>query len=181
MSAFPPHKFQVSRPINSEYALSILQAYLANSASQPYLLPNATLQPTGPSAQDASSNITVHNLKRVEAGLRGEWLAPSLELDGIAEGAYEDGSFPEAGVVEAHDEQASEDEWQDPDEYKREQSSVEGEIGNREAVITQGKKDDTVPLNVGATAKALDKAARKDAKKKKKDEERKQRHNINKQ
>ncbi|RAL68090.1 hypothetical protein DID88_008808 [Monilinia fructigena] len=80
MSAFPPHKSIPSIPVNQTIALKYLQEYLSLTSSTPYLLPNAKLEPTGPTIGSSHSSVTIHNLERVEAGLRGEWLAPTLEL-----------------------------------------------------------------------------------------------------
>jgi hypothetical protein len=181
MVAFPPHKSHPSQPVSTDVALKLLQAYLEASSSSPHLLPNATLQATGPTAQsDISSNLSIHNLQRVEAGLRGEWLAPSFELD---EGAPVDAAVaeiddPMAGV-RAEEEKAkrlAEEGWQDLDEYQREQSDVEGEVAPRSTAIGQeGEQAVPMEVEVEVPERIIDKDARKAAKKAKRDQEKKDR------
>ena len=137
MSAFPPHRSIPSVPINQEVALKYLQAYLEATKSSPHFLPNARLEPSGPTAGTSSSSVTIHNLQRVEAGLRGEWVAPSLDLGQnnvkIAKG-MDDGTNTGEGGEGDH---MQVDGWQDLDEYQREQSIEEGEVGPRQAAIAQ--------------------------------------------
>ncbi|ESZ94951.1 hypothetical protein SBOR_4675 [Sclerotinia borealis F-4128] len=126
MNAFPPHKSIPSIPVNQTIALKYLQEYLSLTSSTPYLLPNAKLEPTGPTIGSSNSSVTIHNLQRVEAGLRGEWLAPTLELEEehaveIAQGAMQ-GSGGDTMEVNG---------WQDKEEFEREQSIEEGDVGAR--------------------------------------------------
>jgi hypothetical protein len=156
MSAFPPHKSADSRPVSTSLALKYISNYLSSTASNPWLLPNATLQSTGPIGQsDSSSNLVIHNLKRVEAGLRGEWLAPSLDLEAEAD--------PFAAPAAA-----AEEGWQDLDEYQREQSIEEGDGAPRTA---HDEEDEQAPLDVHITGdpetKVVDKELRKKQKKEK--------------
>jgi hypothetical protein len=163
MSAFPPVRSLQSIPVSTTEALQRLQSYLEATKSNPALLPNATLQADGPKAQsESASNLVIHNLKRVEAGLRREWLAPSLELE--AEGIAGFESFPVTGNgQDGVDDDAGEG-WQDLDEYQREQSIEMGEIGPRETGIGQeGEK--ALPVLNREAGKALDKEARKREKK----------------
>ncbi|SZF04525.1 unnamed protein product [Blumeria hordei] len=81
MSAFPPQRTITSIPVSSTTALTCLSAYLTCSETQPHLLPNTRLDPSGgPTVGSSKHSVTIHNLKRMEAGLRGEWLAPILQL-----------------------------------------------------------------------------------------------------
>lgn len=138
MSAFPPHKSIPSVPIPQEVALKYLSSYLASTATQPHLLPNARLEASGPTA-GSSSSVTLHNLQRVEAGLKGEWLAPTLELN--------------EEVVEEPAVTVGEGEWQDLEEYQREQSIEVGEVGKRDTsgAVDLGEDSD---VEVAATAGA---------------------------
>ncbi|KAL2068707.1 hypothetical protein VTL71DRAFT_15045 [Oculimacula yallundae] len=126
MSAFPPQRSVASIPVSQEIALKYLSAYLEAAKSSPHLLPNARLEPSGPTAGSSTSNITIHNLQRVEAGLRGEWLAPTLDLgEGagnvpIAEG-MDDGTNKERENAEGEG-------WMDLDQYQREQSIEGGDV-----------------------------------------------------
>ncbi|KAL3428308.1 hypothetical protein PVAG01_01817 [Phlyctema vagabunda] len=124
-TAFPPQRSQDSVPIPVETALTYLQTYINATKTSPYLLPNARLELSGPSAGPAESSVTMHNLQRVEAGLRGEWLAPVLDLGEAVPVA--------TGVAETMGEQVDADKmetegWQDLDEYQRQQEDIEGEI-----------------------------------------------------
>jgi hypothetical protein len=130
MSAFPPHRAIPSVPISQDIALKFLSSYLEATKTSPHLLPNARLESSGPTAGSSASSVAIHNLKRVEAGLRGEWLAPTLDLEEgkvtVAEG-MDDGTNKGQDV----NEEAEGEGWMDLDEYQREQSIEGGEIGER--------------------------------------------------
>ncbi|KAI6248510.1 hypothetical protein HI914_03287 [Erysiphe necator] len=84
MIAFPPHRTKISNIVSQDVALAHITAYLTSSETQPHLLPNAHLDPSsGPTIRSSNFSVTIHNLRRVQAGLRGEILAPTLELDDI--------------------------------------------------------------------------------------------------
>jgi hypothetical protein len=126
----------------------------------------------------------MHNLQRVEAGLRGEWLAPSLDLGEnnvkVAKG-MDDGT----NTGDGEGDHMQVDGWQDLDEYQREQSIEEGEVGPRQTGIAQ-EGDEVIlnqileeelprPKNVkrarengGATEERPKKAKNKEARKKEK-------------
>lgn len=120
MSAFPPLKSRPSVPITQEAALEHLQNYLEKAKTAEYLLPNARLEETGVDAGSRNSGLVFHNLQRVEAGLRGEWLAPSLDLDDVKIAEGEDATNTAKG------ENMGVEGWQDLEEYQREQSIDEG-------------------------------------------------------
>ncbi|PMD53781.1 uncharacterized protein K444DRAFT_540887 [Hyaloscypha bicolor E] len=151
MSAFPPHHTIPSIPIPQEIALKFLSNYLEATKTSPYLLPNARLESSGPTAGSSASSVTIHNLRRVEAGLRGEWLAPTLDLEEgivtVAEG-MDDGM----NKGQAVNEEGEAEGWMDLDEYQREQSIEGGEIGER------------LP-GVAEVSKPIDRVARKREKK----------------
>jgi hypothetical protein len=184
MSAFPPQRSTPSIPISQSLALSTLQAYLESAQSLPYLLPNARLEPSGPTAGSSSGSITIHNLQRVEAGLRGEWLAPVLDFD---EGPIEVEVGMEDGVDQEGGDKMGVEGWQDPDEYAREQSIEEGDVEPESTALGQEKNDSEgfqaaqkVPKKKnfenrgqsnGGGRKVTDKEARKEAKKQKRKEE----------
>lgn len=129
MSAFPPHRSIPSIPVPPSTALTYLSSYLSAIPSNAYLLPNARLEASGPSA-GSSNPVTLHNLKRVEAGLKGEWLAPSLEInEGEGIRVEGEGKDAEKGGMDG----VTEGEWQDLEDYQREQTIENGEIGARQA------------------------------------------------
>lgn len=182
MSAFPPQRSTTSIPISQSLALSTLQTYLESTQSLPYLLPNARLEPSGPTAGSSSSSVTIHNLQRVEAGLRGEWLAPVLDFD---EGVVEIATGMDDGVAQEGGDEMGVEGWQDPEEYAREQSLEEGIVEPETTVLGQ-EGDDAVGVEVvqkapkekrvknGTPSKEkapVDKKARKQGKKEKRREE----------
>jgi hypothetical protein len=183
MASFPPLRSHPSTPITSDLALQKLQEYLSAIHSNPYLLPNATLQSDGPrAAGDSSSSLVIHNLKRVEAGLRGEWLEPSLDLESEGHGVV-----PIAGVVKGtgrenlaveEGEEENGEGWQDLDEYQRQQSVEGGEIGERHTDIGQEGNEAIHPgVEVGGEgiSEEMRKKLRKEAKKTRKEKEKRER------
>ena len=133
MSAFPPHRSIPSIPVPPETALKYLSAYLEAAKTSPHLLPNARLEPSGPTAGSSNSSVTIYNLQRVEAGLRGEWLAPSLDVEdnvGVTQGMDD-------GMNNGQGDRMQVDGWQSLDEYQLEQEEVEGDIAPRETGIGQ--------------------------------------------
>ncbi|MCJ1309153.1 hypothetical protein MMC25_002808 [Agyrium rufum] len=83
-TVFPPHKIHTSHPISATDALILVSAYLSASTTEAYLHPNARFGDDGNIetgiAGSASGGLVLHNLRRVEAGLRGEHLAADLEF-----------------------------------------------------------------------------------------------------
>lgn len=160
-SAYPPFRHHNTIRIPKARALSLLTAYLVTSTQDASLHPNALLAESGPKAAAFSSTstgyggggrggLTLHNLRRVEAGLRGEYLGADAEvgfggglLEGEKEGDQdEEGSlrpsWHNVGVGGGNAAVATagkggpdlkvdgEDEWQDREEFEREQVVVEG-------------------------------------------------------
>jgi len=141
MSAFPPHRTTPSIPIPQEIALKFLSSYLEATKTFPYLLPNARLEASGPTAGSSAYSVTIHNLQRVEAGLRGEWLAPTLDL---AEGnvTVVEGMDDGTNKGQIANEEGEGEGWMDLDEYQREQSIEGGEIGGRVQGVADGGDSD---------------------------------------
>ncbi|KAG0645201.1 hypothetical protein D0Z07_9003 [Hyphodiscus hymeniophilus] len=198
MSAFPPHKTLTSLPVSQEIALKFLTSYLDATKTNPHLLPNARLEPNGVTAV-SSSSVLIHNLERVQAGLRGEWLAPVLDLEEDVTGEVQ-----VAGGLEApKGDDMNVDGWQDLGEYQREQSIEEGELGPRQTGIAQegdnefegalqieGLEDNETPkakkiktahengIKGSSSSKPVDKAARKMEKRLKVKELKKKRREV---
>jgi len=120
--------------VSSDTALVFLSAYLSSTESQPHLLPNARLEASGPQSGSSKSSVILHNLQRVEAGLKGEWLAPVLDFEEGVE-VVEDGD-----AVEQDAQQTEGEGWQDIDEYQREQSVEGPEVAGEEL----GVEDDGI-------------------------------------
>ncbi|KAG4425940.1 hypothetical protein IFR04_000884 [Cadophora malorum] len=177
MSAFPPQRSVASIPVSQDIALKYLSAYLEAAKTSPHLLPNARLEPSGPTAGPSSSNITIHNLQRVEAGLRGEWLAPTLDL--------EEGNVPiTAGMDDGtnkEQENAEAEGWMDLDQYQREQSIEGGEIGDRlPGAVQDAELDSDLDMEDNAPKKPLDKEARKEEKRRRNKEEKRKKNELRK-
>ena len=104
-NAYPPHVHHSTECITPAGALSLLSAYLTAATKDASLHPSALLTengPTTPSSGTQNTGLVFHNLKRVEAGLRGE-----LHL----------GSWTHAQTVAG---------W-----FDRQQEVTQGEIGDR--------------------------------------------------
>ena len=188
MSAFPPQRSLASQPVSQDAALKHIQNFLEATTNFAYFRPNARLEPTGPAASEEPS-ITIHNLKRVEAGLRGEWLEPIIDLkDGgvqIASG-IDDGVRGDGDKMDV-------DGWQDLEEYQREQSIEVGETAPNVVAVDQEGNDvdvhdeETIPQDKPTKKRAesrnvgdekLDKEARKAAKKLRLKEERRKQEEL---
>jgi len=191
MSAFPPQRSLASQAVSQEVALKYVQSFLEATTKNPYFRPNARLEPTGPSASEEPS-ITIHNLKRVEAGLRGEWLEPIIDLE---DGGVQIASGRDDGVRGDGD-KMDVDGWQELDEYQREQSIEVGETERHVALVdydgddgaVQDKDEEAIPqeklqekklAESGAGGgEKLDKEARKAAKKLRLKEERRKQEEL---
>ncbi|KAF3005819.1 hypothetical protein E8E13_008146 [Curvularia kusanoi] len=178
----PPHRLISSKPVSTADASTILQTYISHSEAHPHLHPDALITPTGvtfSSHGGPTGGVVMHNLRRIAAGLRGEYLEPEPTPEPEAEeGAEGEKAWKgkkakgkkttftddaETGAVEI--------EWQDKETYEREQGEIEiGEIGDRTNVVQDGDEEPEVEVTVtgekrkGGDAK-LDKEARKKAKK----------------
>ncbi|KAI9818096.1 MAG: hypothetical protein M1827_000721 [Pycnora praestabilis] len=188
-NAYPPHHPHTTSPIPSSHALTLLQTYLATAQRDASRHPDALLTANGPISSNTSSagGLTLHNLRRVEAGLRGEHLGADLSFgkgssgSGAKEGVDGDmmeidGSDKGTGDVNGHartqEAQKPEEGWQSLEEYQREQEVEDGEIGQRSNVVDEGGMVPTVlqhqtsaEQEVGERGMVLDKEARKKAKK----------------
>ena len=177
----PPHRLISSKPVSTADASTMLQTYISHSEVHPHLHPDALITPTGvtfSSHGGPTGGVVMHNLRRIAAGLRGEYLEPEPTPEpeaGEEEGAEGEKAWKgkkgkgkkttftdaEAGTVEI--------EWQDKEAYEREQGEIEiGEIGDRTNVVQEGGEEPEVEVTgekrKGGDAK-LDKEARKKAKK----------------
>ena len=128
--------------------------------------------------------VVMHNLRRVAAGWRGEYLEPEgtpepQGEDAVAEGF---GSGNKSGQAKDGKGGKETEEWQDMAEYEREEGVIEvGEVGIRSTAVQEGGKEPRVQVTGGApvgkkrkeavinseAGGKLDKEARKKAKKEK--------------
>ena len=180
-TAYPPHRLHSSTQVSPPRALLLISAYLEATATDASLHPNALLTENGPitPSSGSSTGLVLHTLKRVEAGLRGEQLAADLTFekfdgDGLPELILGNPEHPVATVDGNQKEQytgAMEGEWQDKEEFEREQEPVEGDIGDRDNVLEGGfeKKGGKVPMVKAISTKSpKEKEERKKAKQEKK-------------
>ncbi|KAK0516534.1 hypothetical protein JMJ35_001137 [Cladonia borealis] len=177
-TAYPPHRLHSSTQVSPSRALFLLSTYLEATATDPSLHPNALLTDNGPitPSSGSSTGLVLHTLKRVEAGLRGEHLAADLTFekfdgDGLPELILGNAENSVATVDGSQMEQhtgAVEGEWQDKEEFEREQELVEGDIGDRDNAVEGGFREEggKVPMVKAISTKSLkEKEERRKAKK----------------
>jgi hypothetical protein len=188
LEAPPPSRKVSSTPIALADASRMLDTYITNSESHPHLHPDALVTPTGvafSSNGGPMGSVVMHNLRRVAAGLRGEFLEPEKtpepeeNEDGNADGVGAGKKFNKKrkGFTTVTD-----DDWEDKAVYEREEGLVEvGEVGDRTNFVQEGGEEPEVQVTGGAEEKGakkrkkdgeasqgdavLDKEARKKAKK----------------
>jgi hypothetical protein len=216
--ALPPYRPLSSTPITPHAASALLSTYLTHSETHAHLHPDGLITPTGVTFSSHGGplgGVIMHNLRRVAAGLRGEYLeveatpepedSQSRGMDGMWQGQGQgqgrkfgkgrnqdrDRKRQDYGTAQGVAATANEG-WQNMSEYEREEGVLEvGEVGDRsnfvrsEPIVEDVGLDsqDTVVANdsqatvgaedeqatVGAKRKvAVDKEARKKAKKDKK-------------
>lgn len=87
-SPLPPTVILNSKSISQSAAHDFLAAYIDLAATDPAYQPNAGISEHGPVSRTtaAAPNLTIHNLKRVKAGLAGEVLGRDLALAKLEEG-----------------------------------------------------------------------------------------------
>ena len=176
-TAYPPHRFHSSTQVSPSRALLLLSAYLEATATDASLHPNALFTENGPitPSSGSSTGLVLHTLKRVEAGLRGEHLAADLAFEKFDGDALPEPIFGNAGnpvpTVEGSQMKqhtgAVEGEWQDKEEFEREQELVEGDIGDRANAVEGGFEEEggKVPMVKAISTKSLkEKEERKNAK-----------------
>jgi hypothetical protein len=202
LEAPPPRRHISSAPISLDAASTIVSTYLTNSETYAHLHPDANITPEGIifNAQGgAMGNPLMHHLRRVAAGLRGEYLEPDKTLDeeedGVQDGAAADGVVlgskkPGKGRKEYA---AVEEDWQDMASYQQELGIEIDELGPRTNVVQEGGEEPEVRApsegkkrkkeqaeEGGAGDGKLDKAARKKAKKEREQQEKREREKKNK-
>ncbi|KZF24587.1 hypothetical protein L228DRAFT_237503 [Xylona heveae TC161] len=179
---FPPTHHFTLRKISPASALGLVQTYIESSTTNHAFLPDAMLTERGPQ-QSSGGGLTMHHLRRVEAGLRGEHLAADMSF---FEGNDESNNAPTAegdamegvqtttgGAGEEGEGQGGE--WQDLTAYQREQEGIEsGEIGQRQTGLTDGGEVPAVKETDAGAGAPVDKDARKKAKKERRLQERRE-------
>ncbi|CAO2649102.1 Nn.00g100510.m01.CDS01 [Neocucurbitaria sp. VM-36] len=157
LEAPPPSRHISSTPITLTSASRLLETYLANSERHPHLHPDALITPTGvtfSSHGGPTGGVVMHNLRRVAAGLRGEYLEPERtpepeeDQDAVTEGldsGRKSRKDRKGGKGGNKEKSTKDDEWQDMAEYEREEGVVEvGDIGTRTSIVQEGGKESEV-------------------------------------
>ena len=178
-NAYPPHRLHSSHPIPPSEALDLLSKYIESAATDPSLHPNALLTENGPTSQGTSAGLVLHNLKRVEAGLRGEHLGADLSFaefggDGQTDLKAQfngDTLGPKASRATETLEVDGGD-WQDKEDFDREQDIEEGDIGERSQAA---RTEDTEVPRVNITMSSANKDTKEARKLRKKERRRKER------
>ena len=178
-NSFPPHRLHSSRPVDPSEALELLSSYLEAAATEPYLQPNALLTEGGPiSTTGPNTGLILHNLKRVEAGLRGEHLGADPAFGSFVEEGLPDLQVNPTGEVLTiapismntvnGKEQNVDDgmDWQDKTEFEREQGLTVGEVGDRIPAPVILEEDVEIP-RIQETTSTGNKEERKRKKKEK--------------
>ncbi|KAL8882421.1 MAG: hypothetical protein Q9192_007587 [Flavoplaca navasiana] len=185
-NAHPPMRHHESQRISTSRAQHLLSKFLEATINDPSLHPNALLTENGPVvASSGSTGLVLHNVKRVEAGLRGEHLAADLTFkDYGGEGlpALMSDQTPNAGIEidDGHSEadQGSAHGWQDKAEYEREQTIEQGEVGPRHNALKQpvlyrrpsNERGEIPAVESAGLASTVDKDERKRKKREKRDQ-----------
>ncbi|KAF2683502.1 hypothetical protein K458DRAFT_419098 [Lentithecium fluviatile CBS 122367] len=145
LETLPPYRHIASRPISLADASKMLDKYIANSERHPHLHPDALITPSGvtfSSHGGPTGGVVMHNLRRVAAGLRGEYLEPEPERDSEEqEQESEASSWKGKGkkTKDADTADATQNDWQDMSEFEREEAAIEvGEIGRMVHIVQEG-------------------------------------------
>jgi len=167
----PPHRLLTTTHIPTETASSILQTYILNSESHAHLHPDALIKASkvvfsahgGP-----TGGVVMHNLRRVAAGLRGEYLEPEatpepeetattgegVEVSAAVGAQGKSGKIarPKKSMKPTGTKMTFEDEegpsveetanegWMDKETYELEEGAVDevGELGERSNFVASG-------------------------------------------
>jgi hypothetical protein len=178
----PPHRLVSSTPVDVSTAASILQDYITNSEAHPHLHPDALITPTGvtfSSHGGPAGGVVMHNLRRIAAGLRGEFLEPEPTPEPEEQFAEGEETWKGKGKGKKTtfiDE--NEIEWQDKEVYEQEQGEIEvGEISDRTNVVQEGGEEPEVEVTGEKRKSKEDRKKEKkerDAKRKKTNEKERQ-------
>ena len=133
-TAFPEHRKHSTSRVSNIEALSLISQYLEKAENDSSLHPNTQLTENGPIVpfSNAATGLVLHNLKRLEAGLKGEHIMADADLGHVANGLT---ILPkEADVAAGKDAERHGNmqlDWQDMSEFEQEQQELEGDIGPR--------------------------------------------------
>lgn len=161
----PPTTILTSRPISQSAALDFLKAYLDRAANDPSLQPSAMITEHGPASRTtaAAPNLTLHNLKRVQAGLAGEILGRDLSLTTPTEAAAARTPKKTKGGEKG---EGQEEQWENKEQWELEQGQGLGaDEDGTELLNTTGEEievdEDGMPIT-GAISKEERKRRKKE-------------------
>jgi hypothetical protein len=170
----PPTTILTSRPISQSAALDFLKAYLDRAANDPSLQPSAMITEHGPASRTtaAAPNLTLHNLKRVQAGLAGEILGRDLSLTTPTEAAA--ARTPKKSKGGEKGGEGQEEQWENKEKWELEQGQALGgdEDGTELLNTTTGEEVEVDEEGMPITG-AISKEERKRRKKERRLAERK--------
>ena len=132
-TSFPPHRIHSTSRVSPTEALSLITAYLEKAETDTSLHPNAVLTDAGPTVpySGVSTGLVMHNLKRLQAGLRGEHIAADIEADNITNGVTvlpkASGKATSKGTSQADGDMDLE--WQNMSEFERDERDVDESMG----------------------------------------------------
>ncbi|KAF3032520.1 hypothetical protein E8E12_000901 [Didymella heteroderae] len=188
----PPHRLVSSTPVDVATASTMLQDYLTNSEAHPHLHPDALITPTGvtfSSHGGPTGGVVMHNLRRIAAGLRGEFLepepTPEPEEQQLADGEQTSNGNTGNGNGNGKGRKTTfvddnEIEWQDKEVYEQEQGEIEvGDISDRTNVVQDGGEEPEV--EVTGDKRKGDKLSKEDRKKAKKERDAKRKKDLEKE
>lgn len=125
----------------------MLSTYITNSESHAHLHPDSSITPEGitfSSKGGPEGNVVMHNLRRIAAGMRGEYMAPEKTPE-------PEDDETEGQTFSKKRKTALNDDWQDKAEYEREEGVMEiGEIGERSNFVQEGGEEPEVEVTAGA-------------------------------
>lgn len=196
--ALPPHRhLRPSQAISPSTALSHISDYLTSADTTPHLHPDCIFTEAGPafSTNASADGLVLHQLRRVQAGLRGEHLAAEVDEllghEGSTPALF--GALPDAraelhpqqqGIEDVDAEVAVEEKsYNDQmEEQDRGGGITEGEVGTRSNGVVNGVKPVLETLTEVTTGKrkadGLDRAERKRAKKEREMSEKQERKKV---
>ncbi|EED15258.1 conserved hypothetical protein [Talaromyces stipitatus ATCC 10500] len=176
----PPTQILSSRPISQSAALDFLKAYLDRAANDPSLQPSAMITEHGPASRTtaAAPNLTLHNLKRIQAGLAGEILGRDLSLSTTAAETTQSRTPKKSkgDKTGAGDERKQEEQWEDREKWELEQGQgLGGEEDGTELLNTTTGEEIEVDEDGMPVTGVIDKEERKRRKKERRQAEKKAR------
>jgi hypothetical protein len=151
LEAPPPSRRISSAPISTADASRMLDTYLTNSEAHPHLHPDAQITSTGVSFSSHGGplgSVAMHNLRRIAAGLRGEFLEPEKTPE-PEEDEDQDDFGASLKFTKKGGKKRSEG-WQDKAEFEREEGVYGvGDIGDRTNVVQDGGEEPEVQITGG--------------------------------